>query len=401
MQVPRVEDISDQFRDHLECPICFEIYNFPKLLPCQHTFCEHCLRGTILDEVSTHTTHGVHKFSFSCPVCRQETLPPQPDHSPDQWASLFPANLLAASLIESMPSLKANEDNYPRQQRSPRSFPVSSSVTDELRELPSSEYGCQESIALLKGIPSPSEIIDFESVAGIARCVKEGCLELKISEEANLEKLEVLKSISDLTSDEKCQLESLRSEILTRLGELNFLEDAICTTEILMETHSLEEERLELSSERMVIQSQLAEYEDQLQRLCKRAREASVNHVLENLKTSPSKPTEGDTNVEHQTKQPHCTSFIPITGNVPAQQGNGTWMPGFFATNQYPVLMCYPNQPTFPQQSGPCPSFLSIAEESSRAESNNQTSEGVNRGNNEKGTKSKISKWKKFFKSNS
>ncbi|KAL3871329.1 hypothetical protein ACJMK2_039336 [Sinanodonta woodiana] len=359
-----------------------------------------------MDEVSTHTTHGVHKMSFSCPVCRQETLPPQLDHSPDEWASLFPTNLLAASLIESMPSMKSREDNSPRQLRPARSLPELSSITGASRiaipDLPSREYLDQEDTAGFEGISSSSaKTIDFESVVGIARCVKEGCLELKQTEEANLEKLEVLKSISDLTSDEHCQLESLCSEIMTRLSELNFLEDAICTTEILMETYFLEEEKLELSSEGMVIRSQLAEYENQLGQLSKRAREASVNHILENFKTIPSKSSDGDTNLKHETGKAQCTSLKPIARHVPEQQGNGTWVPGFYAMNQYPVLMFYPNQQTLPQPSSPCTSFRPVADESRNAETTNQNSGGVNRGsNNVKGTKSKISKWKNFFKSN-
>ncbi|XP_002735174.1 E3 ubiquitin-protein ligase TRIM71-like [Saccoglossus kowalevskii] len=46
--------------DLLTCPVCFERYKQPKLLPCQHSFCEQCL-------VEWTDKHG----RLECPNCRQ------------------------------------------------------------------------------------------------------------------------------------------------------------------------------------------------------------------------------------------------------------------------------------------------------------------------------------------
>ena len=31
----------------LKCTICLEQFNNPKMLPCQHTFCENCLQNLV------------------------------------------------------------------------------------------------------------------------------------------------------------------------------------------------------------------------------------------------------------------------------------------------------------------------------------------------------------------
>ncbi|XP_030044344.1 E3 ubiquitin-protein ligase TRIM56 [Microcaecilia unicolor] len=46
--------------DYLSCKICFELYKNPKLLPCLHTYCQHCLELLLK------------KNSLRCPECRME-----------------------------------------------------------------------------------------------------------------------------------------------------------------------------------------------------------------------------------------------------------------------------------------------------------------------------------------
>ena len=36
------EDFMEEF---LQCAVCLEVYNEPKLLPCQHSFCTRCLQA--------------------------------------------------------------------------------------------------------------------------------------------------------------------------------------------------------------------------------------------------------------------------------------------------------------------------------------------------------------------
>ncbi|XP_078684292.1 E3 ubiquitin-protein ligase TRIM56-like [Branchiostoma floridae x Branchiostoma belcheri] len=60
------EEVSNDF---LECTICCDTYKNPKILiPCLHTFCEHCLREWV--QKSDGDT-------FPCPICRQPVPLPQ------------------------------------------------------------------------------------------------------------------------------------------------------------------------------------------------------------------------------------------------------------------------------------------------------------------------------------
>ncbi|XP_077981334.1 E3 ubiquitin-protein ligase TRIM45-like [Glandiceps talaboti] len=56
------EEILDKIGEHcLSCSICLEQYKVPKLLPCHHTFCLHCLESLVKKK-------GV----LNCPTCQQE-----------------------------------------------------------------------------------------------------------------------------------------------------------------------------------------------------------------------------------------------------------------------------------------------------------------------------------------
>ncbi|XP_077981428.1 E3 ubiquitin-protein ligase TRIM45-like [Glandiceps talaboti] len=56
------EEILDKIGEHwLSCSICLEQYKVPKLLPCHHTFCLHCLETLVKK-----------KGGLNCPTCQQE-----------------------------------------------------------------------------------------------------------------------------------------------------------------------------------------------------------------------------------------------------------------------------------------------------------------------------------------
>lgn len=59
-----VEKLSEHL---LKCPICLETYRIPKVLPCLHTFCQHCLQGLI---------ESGEDF-IVCPTCRCEVTIPK------------------------------------------------------------------------------------------------------------------------------------------------------------------------------------------------------------------------------------------------------------------------------------------------------------------------------------
>ncbi|XP_035682825.1 E3 ubiquitin-protein ligase TRIM56-like [Branchiostoma floridae] len=59
------EKVSD---DSTQCTICFYTFKNPKVLPCLHTFCEHCLREWVQKNDGD---------TFPCPICRQPVSLPQ------------------------------------------------------------------------------------------------------------------------------------------------------------------------------------------------------------------------------------------------------------------------------------------------------------------------------------
>ncbi|XP_066300802.1 tripartite motif-containing protein 3-like [Branchiostoma lanceolatum] len=59
--------LGEEIREELSCSICLELFTRPKVLPCQHTFCQECLQN--------HAGWGV---PLQCPICRRKVrLPPQ------------------------------------------------------------------------------------------------------------------------------------------------------------------------------------------------------------------------------------------------------------------------------------------------------------------------------------
>ena len=57
-------------RHHLECSICHERYEDPKILDCVHSFCERCLQKYC-------STRHQGSTEIPCPVCRRETRLPE------------------------------------------------------------------------------------------------------------------------------------------------------------------------------------------------------------------------------------------------------------------------------------------------------------------------------------
>ena len=63
------EKALQKLADQLTCPICLDNYTNPRVLPCLHVFCEHCLGRLVLRDAENLTT--------TCPNCRQETRLPR------------------------------------------------------------------------------------------------------------------------------------------------------------------------------------------------------------------------------------------------------------------------------------------------------------------------------------
>ncbi|XP_078693419.1 E3 ubiquitin-protein ligase TRIM32-like [Branchiostoma floridae x Branchiostoma belcheri] len=87
---------QNQIREELSCSICLELFTRPKVLPCQHTFCQECLRD-----------HAEVRVPFQCPNCRlQIRLPPQ-------GVASLPDNLIVANMCERFQQQATLSEEFP------------------------------------------------------------------------------------------------------------------------------------------------------------------------------------------------------------------------------------------------------------------------------------------------
>ena len=66
-----------KLEEQLTCSVCLDYYTNPKILPCHHSFCQHCLEGLPLDKKNE-------TYYLSCPTCRHCT------ELPEEGAGAFP-----------------------------------------------------------------------------------------------------------------------------------------------------------------------------------------------------------------------------------------------------------------------------------------------------------------------
>lgn len=61
-------NVKQQLEDITECPICFNIFTDPRVLPCVHTYCRKCIESFCIDKVKGD--------EIACPECRKNfTIP--------------------------------------------------------------------------------------------------------------------------------------------------------------------------------------------------------------------------------------------------------------------------------------------------------------------------------------
>ena len=76
-----------KLEEQLTCPICLEQFTNPKILPCFHSFCLHCLKG-----VAPELVKG--KLCLHCPTCRS------PCPNPDKGLTSLPPSFVINNLSE-------------------------------------------------------------------------------------------------------------------------------------------------------------------------------------------------------------------------------------------------------------------------------------------------------------
>jgi len=83
----------DSLQDLAECPICTEVENVPKLLPCGHTMCLDCLSLLPQDSGSSG------QVDVSCPLCRRTF------EFPETGPAALPNNITVIQLRDSLAKL--------------------------------------------------------------------------------------------------------------------------------------------------------------------------------------------------------------------------------------------------------------------------------------------------------
>ncbi|XP_021369936.1 E3 ubiquitin-protein ligase TRIM33-like [Mizuhopecten yessoensis] len=92
-----------------ECPLCLHQLRCSRSLPWFHTFCEECLKTSILSQRQDPNEES----SFQCPVCGVVTLPVDPKQNRDEWAAEFVANKLIIELTSQSDGDSKQYNCYP------------------------------------------------------------------------------------------------------------------------------------------------------------------------------------------------------------------------------------------------------------------------------------------------
>ncbi|PNI78022.1 TRIM59 isoform 1, partial [Pan troglodytes] len=57
------------FEEELTCPICYSIFEDPRVLPCSHTFCRNCLENILQASGNFYIWRPL-RIPLKCPNCR-------------------------------------------------------------------------------------------------------------------------------------------------------------------------------------------------------------------------------------------------------------------------------------------------------------------------------------------
>lgn len=91
-------ELGDVTEEFLTCPICTEEFTDPRMLPCLHSFCHHCISDYIVE----NTNEIKSSKSFACPVCQASVEATNPASSAQTWADDLPKNNFIFGLIDAI-----------------------------------------------------------------------------------------------------------------------------------------------------------------------------------------------------------------------------------------------------------------------------------------------------------
>lgn len=94
-------DVADTFEEQFfTCSICTDVFQEPKLLPCQHSFCRNCIQPYIKSAVTSENN----KTGFLCPYCRYFVEAENQESPAETWVDKLPTNFNLVCMIEAFDS---------------------------------------------------------------------------------------------------------------------------------------------------------------------------------------------------------------------------------------------------------------------------------------------------------
>ncbi|KAJ8301401.1 hypothetical protein KUTeg_021270 [Tegillarca granosa] len=106
----KMTDVTETFEEQFfTCSICTDVFQEPKLLPCQHSFCKKCIQPYIKSAVISENN----KTGFLCPYCRCFVEAENPESPAETWVDRLPTNFNLVCMIEAFDG-KRSQSNHLR-----------------------------------------------------------------------------------------------------------------------------------------------------------------------------------------------------------------------------------------------------------------------------------------------
>ncbi|KAL4216460.1 hypothetical protein ACF0H5_024184 [Mactra antiquata] len=133
-----MEDIEDL----ISCSICMDIFDKPRVLPCQHTFCEQCLNDYVTERAKKKKNGQKRHFNLPCPLCREKVLI---DDSAS-FGTTFPLNLTVVALCDNkevMNKVKEKSQTFEKIQNNSEKN-IEGEINVELQKIPNINNAYEE-----------------------------------------------------------------------------------------------------------------------------------------------------------------------------------------------------------------------------------------------------------------